>query len=229
MSKRELKACVFDLDGVIVDTAKYHFQAWRRLAQSLGFDFTTSLNEQLKGVSRIDSLNLILDWAGLEKSDSEKLKLCDLKNEYYLELIENLDQSETLPGVERMLETLQKLDIKIGLGSASKNAVKILDCLNLRSYFKTIVDGTKVKKGKPDPETFEVACENLSVIPENTIVFEDAPKGVDAAKSGGMIAVGIGLKVNLGHADLVIDGFQDLTIHDIVNQLGCFQALDNRI
>jgi len=224
MDKRELKACVFDLDGVIVDTAKYHFQAWRRLAQTLGFDFTETLNEQLKGVSRIDSLNLILDWAGLEKTNTEKLQLCDLKNEYYLELIEHLDSSETLPGVEDMLRQLQSSGIKIGLGSASKNAVKILDCLNLRPYFQTIVDGTKVKKGKPDPETFIIACENLSVTPNQTIVFEDAPKGVDAANAGQMVSVGIGSADVLGHADLVIDGFAEIGIDAIINKLGCFEA-----
>ena len=225
MEKRELKACVFDLDGVIVDTAKYHFQAWRRLAQTLGFDFTETLNEQLKGVSRIDSLNLILDWANIQKTDGEKRRLCDQKNEYYLELIENLDSRETLPGVERLLQSLQLLNIKIGLGSASKNAVKILDCLELRPYFQTIVDGTQVKKGKPDPETFEIACENLSVEPQHTIVFEDAPKGVDAANAGSMVSVGIGSADTLGHANLVIEGFADAGINDIVNKLGCFEAL----
>ena len=215
----DIKACVFDLDGVIVATAKYHYLAWKKLANSLGFDFTERLNEELKGVSRIDSLNLILGWAGITKTNEEKRKLCDQKNEYYLELIEDLDTSETLPGVEALLADLQKRGIKIGLGSASKNAIRILDRLNLRSYFKTIVDGTKVKNGKPDPETFEVACENLSVLPAETIVFEDAPKGVDAAKSGGMIAVGIGSSDILGHADLVIDGFQHLGFDAIVDQL----------
>ena len=225
MVKRELKACVFDLDGVIVDTAKHHFQAWRRLALTLGFDFTETLNEQVKGVSRLDSLNLILGWADIEKSDAEKLLLCDQKNGYYLERIEYLDSSSILPGVERLLQSLNASDIKIGIGSASKNAVTILDCLNLRSYFKIIVDGTTVIKGKPDPETFEVACLHLSADPSNTIVFEDATKGIDAANAGGMVSVGIGSPDVLAHADLVIDGFADIDINDIVHKLGCFETL----
>ena len=225
MERNELKACVFDLDGVIVDTAKYHFRAWRRLANTLDFDFTETLNEQLKGVSRIDSLNLILEWANIDKTNEEKRHLCDLKNQYYLELIEDLDKSETLPGVEQFLKELTSRGIKIGLGSASKNAVRILDFLELRSYFKTIVDGTRVKKGKPDPETFIIACENLSVNPANTIVFEDAPKGVDAAKAGGMSAVGIGSSEILGHADLVIDGFGSISLNEIMNRLDCFRPI----
>ena len=136
MGKRALEACVFDLDGVIVDTAKHHFQAWKKLAQKLEFDFTETLNEQVKGASRIDSLNLILGWADIDKSDEEKLLLCVEKNDYYLELIENLNSSAILPGVEILLQSLLDLDIKIGVGSASKNAVRILDALKLSSYFK---------------------------------------------------------------------------------------------
>ncbi|MBT8219851.1 MAG: beta-phosphoglucomutase [Bacteroidia bacterium] len=214
-----LEACVFDLDGVIVDTAKYHYQAWKDLANSLGFDFSEAQNELLKGVSRMGSLDLILQWGGVEKSKKEKEALAAWKNEHYLELIESLGIQDALPGVVDFLKELSKHGIKIGLGSASKNAVKIISKLKLNSHFDAIVDGTQVTNGKPHPETFQLACEKLKVAPKNTIVFEDAPKGVQAALSGGMVAVGVGSEESLSEAHLVIAGFESLYLEHLINKL----------
>ena len=214
-----LEACVFDLDGVIVDTAKYHYQAWKALANSLGFDFSEEQNESLKGVSRMGSLDMILKWGGVEKSQDEKVDLAAWKNEYYLKLIEGLSIHDALPGVVDFLKELSEHGIKIGLGSASKNAVKIISKLELHSHFDTIVDGTLVTHGKPHPETFLMACENLEVAPENTIVFEDAPKGIQAALTGGMVAVGVGNEQSLSESHFVISGFDALSLTDLIHEL----------
>ncbi len=207
MREVEIRACIFDLDGVIVDTAKYHFSAWRRLANSLGFDFTEAQNETLKGVSRMKSLELILEMGGVEKSEEERIALAAKKNDWYLELINEMDESEILPGIQPFLDGLQAEGIKIGLGSASKNAPTILDKVGLTSYFETIIDGSKTTKGKPHPQVFLLGAEALGVSPENVLVFEDAPKGVEAAKAGGMFCIGIGEQEVLGKADYVMPGF----------------------
>lgn len=214
-----IEACIFDLDGVIVDTAKYHFLAWRRLANNLGFDFTEKENELLKGVSRVDSLNLILGWGGLNFSDNIKSELTTKKNEEYLTYIQEMDASEILPGVVDFLDELVSLGIKIALGSASKNAPAILKQVGLTHYFESIIDGTKVVNGKPHPEGFLLAASELKVDPQNCIVFEDAPKGVDAALSAEMYAVGIGEVADLGHAHMVMSGFEKKNFKDIEEKL----------
>ncbi len=205
-----IKACIFDLDGVIVDTAKYHFVAWRRLANELGIDFTEKENEKLKGVSRAESLNLILEWGGVKIENEKREQLTDRKNEWYLEHIQKMNEEEILPGVKLLLDVLKEKGIKIGLGSASKNAPMILKQVGLFDYFETIVDGGQVTNSKPHPEVFLKGASYLGVLPAQCIVFEDAEKGVDAALGGGMLAVGVGEEEVLGHAHYVIPDFKNL-------------------
>ncbi len=209
--------CIFDLDGVIVDTAKYHFQAWKRLANELGFDFDETQNEQLKGVSRYDSLNLILDWGGVSMEEAKKQEWMITKNDWYLELVNKMNADEILPGVQSLLSELKEAEVPIGLGSASKNSTRILNQIGLTSYFDTIVDGNRVKKGKPDPETFLTGAKELGLKPVQCIVFEDAPKGVKAAKAGGFKAIGVGSAEHLYEADYVVPGFENFSYTTILN------------
>ena len=205
----KIKACLFDLDGVVVDTAKYHYLAWKRLANSLGFDFTEKDNERLKGVSRIQSLEILLSIGKVNPSHSEKLKMAQEKNDWYVEYISKLDESEILPGVKNFLIELRQNGIKIALGSASKNSMLILNNLNLTSYFDAIVDGNKVSKAKPDPEVFLLGARELQVHPSECLVFEDAQAGIDAAKAANMKVIGIGQKDVLLNADKVFEGLSN--------------------
>lgn len=214
-----IKGCIFDLDGVIVDTAKYHFQAWRQLANELGFDFTEAENEKLKGVSRVESLKLILSWGGVEKSPEEQAELAARKNEWYVELISNMTPAEILPGVKEFLDELKHRGIKIALGSASKNAPAILEQIQLTSYFDAIIDGTKTTRSKPDPQVFQLGAEALELQPSEAVVFEDAEKGIEAALNGGFWAVGVGDPANLGKAHLVIPGFQHFNFDKLIQAL----------
>lgn len=211
--------CIFDLDGVIVDTAKYHFLAWRRLANELGFDFTEHDNEKLKGVSRVESLNLILKWGGMEKTEAEKGVLMDKKNGWYLEYIDQMKPDEILEGVMPFLMDLKSKNIKIALGSASKNAVRILERVGILNLFDAIIDGNQTTKSKPDPEVFLKGAQALGLPPSQCIVFEDAEKGIEAAIAGGFGAVGIGQSENLPEADLVIPDFIGLTIENIIQKM----------
>jgi len=214
-----IKACIFDLDGVIVDTAKYHFTAWRQLANDLGFDFTKEDNEKLKGVSRMDSLDLILQWGGVDKNEEERLTLATKKNDNYLQYVNAMKPEEVLPGVEAFIKAIKADGIKIGLGSASKNAVAILERVGLIDLFETIIDGTKTTKGKPDPQVFQMGAANLGVKPNETIVFEDAEKGVQAALNGDFYAIGIGDAKTLGHAHYVMDDFEGVTLNGLIEKL----------
>ncbi len=201
------KAFIFDLDGVVVDTAKFHFVAWQRLAASLDINFTEEENEQLKGVSRIRSLEKILAW-GQKKIDAKTFeeKLVQ-KNQEYLEMVETLTQDDILPGVHNFLKDLKKSQQPIALGSASKNARPILKKLGIYDLFDAIVDGTDVTKAKPDPEVFLKACELLEMPAQDAIVFEDSIAGVQAANSAGMISIGLGNPQNLNEADAVFSDF----------------------
>jgi len=215
MKLTTIKACIFDLDGVIVDTAKYHYIAWKHLANQLGFDFTTDDNEQLKGVSRMASLDILLGLGNINISDEEKQKLAAQKNELYLEYILKMGPEELLPGAQLFLEDLRTANIKIALGSASKNAMTILNKLRLTPYFDAIIDGTHVSKAKPDPEVFLKGAEALQVKPFECVVFEDAEAGVEAALAGGMKCVGIGSASNLHKAHLVIEGLDHMTVQKL--------------
>ncbi len=199
---------IFDLDGVIVDTAKYHFLAWKNLADDLGFEFTEAHNELLKGVSRVRSLDILLEIGNITISDAEKQKFLVSKNEEYLKYITKMDAKEILPGVIELLDILDDLNIKYVLGSASKNAPLILKQVNLLDRFLGIVDGNSVSKAKPDPEVFSIGADKLNIKPENCIVFEDAIAGVEAANKANMISVGIGNKDTLSKANY---NFNNLT------------------
>lgn len=212
------KGFIFDLDGVIVDTAKYHFLAWKKLANSIGVDFTEEQNEQLKGVSRIKSLETILHWGNKNISEEEFMELMGLKNNDYLGYINNMDESEILPDVPKVLNYLIDKNQGIALGSASKNARTILDKVNLRTKFKAIVDGNNVTKAKPNPEVFIKAAELLQVDPKDCVVFEDSVAGIQAANIAGMISIGIGNKEVLQKADYVFNDFTEINL-DFIQSL----------
>lgn len=205
--KKEI-AFIFDLDGVIVDTAKYHFLAWRNLANALGFNFTEAQNELLKGVSRIQSLEILLSIGKVELPGVEKEKLLLQKNQEYLEYVNKMTSEEILPGVNDLLTFLEINDIKYALGSASKNAPLILEKVGLLNRFTAIVDGNDVSKAKPDPEVFLIGAKKLGMKPENCVVVEDAIAGVQAANAAKMISIGIGDANVLHEADYV---FKDMT------------------
>jgi beta-phosphoglucomutase len=177
----------------------------------LGFDFNKEFNETLKGVSRIDSLKMILELGNIEKTDAEIQELAIIKNDWYVELLEEMTQDDALPGVRDLLTDLKAKGYKIGLGSASKNAVPVLDYLNMLDFFEVIIDGTKTTKGKPDPQVFQMGAEILGVKPEETVIFEDAVSGVQAALNGGFTAVGCGSADVLGHAHHVVAGLNEVT------------------
>ena len=215
----EISACIFDLDGVIVDTAKYHYIAWRSLANRLGFDFTEEQNERLKGVSRMRSLEIILEIGGIQLSEKEKESYAAEKNDLYRSYITQMDDSEILPGVIEFLDQLDANHIPFALGSASKNAPTILDRIGLSHKFAAVVDGNSVTKAKPDPEVFLMGAKLLYVQPEKCIVFEDAVAGIEAAHNAGMKAVGVGDAIQLGNADMVISTFEGLTLKTLLSRL----------
>ncbi len=207
-----IEACIFDLDGVVVDTAKYHYIAWKALANELGFDFTHEDNERLKGVSRMRSLEILLEIGGKDFPEQEKLAMAERKNTLYVSYIEKMTPDETLPGVKEFLQELKSSGIKIALGSASKNAPMILNRILLTEMFDVIVDGNSITEAKPDPEVFLKGAEKLGVSPDNCVVFEDAVAGVEAALNANMYCIGVGDSNTLGLADLVIPDFKGFTM-----------------
>lgn len=215
------KAFIFDLDGVIVDTAKYHFLAWQKIADQLGIEFTPAHNEDLKGVSRVRSLDLILKLGKINASQQDKDKWLFQKNEDYLSYLVTMDQSEILPGVLPVLQYLKEKNQQIALGSASKNARPILEKVNIIQYFDAIVDGNDVTNAKPDPEVFTQAARLLQAQNENAIVFEDSVAGVQAANIAKMTSIGIGEEAILHEAQYIFKdftyietGFLDALIHN---------------
>ena len=215
------KGFIFDLDGVIVDTAKYHFLAWQNLAKSIDIDFTHEQNEQLKGVSRVKSLEKILEWGNKTISEELFTSLMGKKNEEYLSFISKMTDEEILPDVPRVLDYLIEKAQPISLGSASKNARPILEKVNLLSKFDAIVDGNDVSKAKPDPEVFLIAAKHLNMKPEDCIVFEDSVAGVQAANTANMISIGIGEKDVLHEADYIFSDFTEIEnsfIEELINR-----------
>ncbi len=206
-----IKAVIFDLDGVIVDTAKYHYLAWRQLAQNLGFDITLEQNEQLKGISRVKSLDIILGLGSIEINQTQKNNLLIQKNKDYLQYINTLNKLDILPGITDVITYLKLKNIAIALGSASKNAVPILEKLEILNLFDAIVDGNVVKNAKPDPEVFLKAANKLNILPEFCVVIEDAKAGVEAANNAKMLSVGIGNKSVLGKANYVLENTSKLS------------------
>lgn len=209
-------ACIFDLDGVLVDTAVYHYKAWKQLANSLGFDFTHVQNEQLKGVSRMRSLDMILEWGGIQKSDAEREELAALKNSWYVAMISKMTVDEVLPGSAELLQQLKEKGVKIALGSASKNSGLILERTGLTHFFDAIVDGNAVSTSKPNPEVFVKAAELLDTPVADCVVFEDAIAGVEAALAAGMGVVGIGETEHLKGAHIVVKDLSAITVAEII-------------
>lgn len=208
---KQIRACIFDLDGVIVDTAKYHFIAWRALAEELGFNFTVEDNERLKGVSRMQSLEILLEIGGKQFPEKERIEMAHRKNTLYVTYIEKMTPEEILPGVHEFLQELRSQGIKIALGSASKNSPMILEQIHLSGMFDAVVDGNSITEAKPNPEVFLKGAERLGVEPTDCVVFEDAIAGVEAARNAGMYCVGIGDAQTLEEADFVIPGFEGFT------------------
>ncbi|WP_418264906.1 beta-phosphoglucomutase [Flavobacterium faecale] len=209
------KAFIFDLDGVIVDTAKYHYLAWKKIADTLGINFTHEHNELLKGVSRVRSLDIILDLGKFDASQEDKDKWLVQKNEEYLSYLVDMDESEILPGVFPILKYLKEKQQPIALGSASKNARPILEKTGIMSYFDAIVDGNDVSNAKPDPEVFLIAAQKLGFTPEESIVFEDSIAGVQAANIAKMLSIGIGDDTTLHEAKYVFQDFTHIDTHFI--------------
>lgn len=207
---QSMKGGIFDLDGVIVDTAKYHYLAWKRLATDLGFEFTEAHNERLKGVSRMRSLEILLEVGGLKFAEAEMLEMAARKNTWYVQYISQMDASELLPGSRQYLESLRKRGVKTALASASKNAPLILERVNISDLFDAVVDGNRAHKAKPDPQAFLLAASDIGLPPHDCVVFEDAEAGVQAAKNAGMRVVGIGKPEILGAADTVVGNLGEL-------------------
>lgn len=207
-----IKAVIFDLDGVIVDTAQYHFLAWKRLAKELGIDLTEADNEKLKGVSRMESLEVILKLGDISLSAHDKEQLANKKNTWFVDFVERMVPEEIFPGVKPLLRKLKERGIKVGLASSSKNAQTVIQLLHIQHEFDVVVDGNMITHSKPDPEIFLLAARKLGVEPSHCIVFEDAEAGVEAALAAGMKCVGVGSTDQLGKADKVISRTGDFSL-----------------
>ena len=208
------KAVVFDLDGVITDTAHYHYLAWHALAESEGVHFDHAFNENLKGVDRMGSLNLILAGSSKTYSMEQKLALADRKNRQYVELIATMSQADLLPGALEALAAVRAAGLKIGLASVSKNAFTVLDRLGIRERFDYVVDAALVANSKPHPEIFLNAAAALGVAPADCLGVEDAVAGVASIKSAGMFALGVGSPAVLTQADRVIPSLAEFRLGD---------------
>jgi len=218
LGNRQIHAAIFDLDGVIVDTAKYHYLAWKRLANELGFDFFEEDNERLKGVSRMRSLDILLEVGRLtgKFNETQLHEMAARKNVWYVEAISKMKDDEILPGAIVCLEKFRSLGVKTALGSASSNADLILRGLDLLPLFDAIVDGTVAKKAKPDPDVFLQGAALLGVNAQNCVVFEDAQAGIEAAKSAGMLAVAVGKPETLYGYDMIVAGLHEIKPKDFV-------------
>lgn len=212
-----IRAFIFDLDGVIADTAVFHYQAWRELANRLGFDIDHAFNETLKGVGRMDSLNLVLAQGGIQMSEAQKQREAERKNTEYVELISHMTPADLLPGAREALLAVRSAGFKIALASASKNGPMIIERLGVPEFFDTIVDPALLKKGKPDPEIFLKAAEQLHCAPRECIGVEDAISGVEAIRSAGMLAVGIGDANILHQADIVIPDLRAFDCQQLID------------
>lgn len=208
-----VRGFIFDLDGVLTDTAEYHFQAWLRLAQEIGVPFTREDNEQLRGVSRRQSLDLLLK--GKAYPEAQKQEWMDRKNRYYVDSLTNITPNDLLPGVRALFDELHATGIKIALGSASKNAQEVVRRLEISDDLDAIADGASVIRPKPAPDLFVYAAGMLRIPVEQCLVIEDAEAGIEAAKAAGMFAIGLGPMERVGKADLVYPDLAHVTLNDI--------------
>ncbi|HPH97140.1 MAG TPA: beta-phosphoglucomutase [Anaerolineaceae bacterium] len=209
---RRFNAALFDMDGVLIDSTGYHYQAWKAVADSMGFDFTEEDNERLKGVSRQRSLEIVLEVGGRQLSKTAKQRLLEDMNQDYLRYIQSMDEAHLLPGVRACLQALRGRGVKVALGSSSKNAGVILDSLQITAYFDAVIDANKTRRTKPDPQVFLLGAAALGMVPAECVVFEDAQAGIQAAKAAGMFAVGIGKPEVLSQADMVVAGLHQFDV-----------------
>jgi beta-phosphoglucomutase len=207
-----IKGFIFDLDGVITDTAELHYLAWKKLANDMGWAFDREVNESLRGVSRMDSIHIIRKHNNAEVEESKLVELATLKNDIYVDSLDQMTPDDYLPGAQELLNLLRVEGFKVALGSASKNSSKVLTQLGAKKYFDVIGDGNSVSKSKPAPDIFLFGAEHLGLEPEECIVYEDAEAGVDAAKAGGFYTVGIGPEERVGHADIRFDSMKEATL-----------------
>ena len=210
-----IKGFIFDLDGVITDTAELHYDAWKKLADEMGWEFDRELNEKLRGISRMDSIKAIMDHNGVSLDENTIVELATKKNDIYVNSLDGMTQEDYLPGARELLTHLRSEGFSVALGSASKNANKVLQQLKATHYFDVIGDGNSVSKSKPAPDIFLFASEKLGLRPENCIVFEDAEKGIDAAKAGNFLSVGIGPEERVGHADIRFNTMKEATLFEV--------------
>jgi beta-phosphoglucomutase len=207
-----MRGVIFDLDGVVVYTDTYHFLGWKRLADEEGWDFDESLNDQLRGVSRMASLQIILDHNGLDMPEDQKHALATRKNEYYKASLATIDEDALVPGAIDFVRAVREAGLKTGLGSSSKNARTVLDSLGITGLFDAIVTGHDITRSKPDPQIFQLVTERLGLAPDECAVFEDAESGVAAALAGGMYAVGFGSQETLGAAHAVVQRYDQIDL-----------------
>lgn len=212
-----IRAAIFDLDGVIIDTAHYHYIAWKRLASEFNINLTIEHNELLKGVSRIRSLEIILEIGNVQLSEEEKERYANKKNAWFVDYIESIRPEEIFPGVPELIQALRDKGIKIALASSSKNAPRVIELLKIEGLFDTLVDGTMITHSKPHPEIFLLAASRLGVPPAECLVFEDAEAGVEAALAAGMKCVGVGSPAQLGKATQVIAKTGDFKVNELNN------------
>lgn len=211
-----LKAIIFDLDGVLVNTSRYHYLAWKRLANELGFDLSEKQNEQLKGISRQASLNILLSIGHLSMSDIARRRLAERKNVWFNEFIQAMTPDELFSGVRPLITQLRQHGLRISLASSSKNARTVLQQLAIEDLFEVVVDGHMIIQTKPAPEIFLLAARLLTLSPEECLVVEDAVSGVQAARAAGMSCIGIGQPDTLRKADVVVGQVSDLTVQNIL-------------
>jgi len=212
---KELKAVIFDLDGVIADTARFHYQAWKKLASEIGINLTYEFNENLKGVGRMESLDLILALTEKDYLNEEKIGLANKKNRYYLEFVSRMTPSDLLPGVVKCFEVIKDNNIKIVLASASKNSLDVIKRLEIKNYFDYVVSSKDILKSKPNPEIFIKAVKGIKVATKNCVGVEDSIAGILAINACNMFSVGIGNKKNLYPADICIKNLTEFDIEEI--------------
>lgn len=215
-----IKGFIFDLDGVLTDTAEYHYQAWKRMANKLGIPLDREMNEQLKGISRMDSLERILALGNQTEKYSveEKEQLADEKNEDYKKLILSVTPNDLLPGIADLLADLKKENIRLALASASKNGPVIMEKLGIADLFDTVVDPASLANGKPDPEIFIKGAEQLQLKPEECVGVEDAQAGIESINAAGIFSVGVGTKEMMKNADYAVSDTSELKLSDILKR-----------